>query len=596
MVFDGDLRQPDEGPSALPSCPDGGRMSDAATPTLVSVNVGMPADVAWRGKTVHTGIYKNPVQGPVMVRRLNIDGDGQGDLNGHGGEQRAVMVYQTESYDHWRRHFGRDDLRPGMFGENFTITGLGDDEVCIGDRYRIGQAEFEVTQPRVTCFRVGMRLDAPDMPNLLVAHHRPGFYFRVISEGVVAAGDEIVRTRRGRHELSVADVDALLYLPDRDDVLLRKAVDVPALSPGWRQSFADLLGAHDNPAQASSPPIGVEPGWTGFRSLRVAQTRRESPTVLSIELEASDGSTLPVARPGQFLTLRLPAGDPAPLRSYSLSSAGARYRISVKREEQGRVSGWIHANVGAGTVVQAAAPRGDFYLGDETVPVVLVSAGIGITPVLAMLHALAAQHSEREVWWLHITRDAQSLAFGEEVGGLIESLAHARQHVFYTAETGRPDAAAVAALGLPREAIAYLCGPELFMADMRSALAGAGIDESRIRSELFGALPPINPGITNTPQRTPHVPDGPSGTGPAVAFARSGITANWSEDYGSILELAEACDVPTRFSCRSGVCHICVTPLVDGTVTYRQSPLEPPAGGSVLICSAQPHEGVVLDL
>ena len=172
--------------------------SDAASSTLVSVNVGMPADVAWRGKTVYTGIYKNPVTGPVMVRRLNIDGDGQGDLAGHGGEQRAVMVYQTESYDYWSRFLGRDDLQPGHFGENFTITGLGDDEVCIGDRYVIGGAEFEVTQPRVTCFRVGMRLGEPEIPNLLVAHHRPGFYFRVITEGRVQAGDAIVRTRRGQ--------------------------------------------------------------------------------------------------------------------------------------------------------------------------------------------------------------------------------------------------------------------------------------------------------------------------------------------------------------------------------------------------------------
>jgi ferredoxin-NADP reductase/MOSC domain-containing protein YiiM len=565
-------------------------------PGLVSVNVGMPADVAWRGKTVHTGIYKNPVQGPVMVRRLNIDGDGQGDLGGHGGEQRAVMVYQSESYDHWQRHFGRDDLAPGMFGENFTISGLADDEVCIGDRYRIGQAEFEVTQPRVTCFRVGMRLGEPEMPNLLVAHHRPGFYFRVIEEGVVAAGDEIVRTRRGRHELSVSDIDALLYLPDRDVDMLRRAIDVPALSPGWQQSFAELLAAHENRSDATPPPIGTEPGWNGFRTLRVAETRRESPTVLSIELEATERGTLPVARPGQFLTLRLPSGDPAPLRSYSLSSAGPRYRISVKREDHGLASRWIHDNVRAGVVMEAAAPRGDFYLGDEAVPVVLASAGIGITPVLAMLHALAAQHSEREIWWVHITRDEQTLAFGGEVGELIESLAHARQHVFFTAETGRPDAAAIAALGLPREAIAYLCGPELFMTEMRSALAAAGIDAARIHSELFGALPPINPGITPTPHRSPHLPDGPSGTGPPVSFARSGITVNWSQSYDSILELAEACDVPTRFSCRSGVCHICVTPLVDGAITYTPQPLELPADGTVLICSAQPRSGVVLDL
>ncbi|MGZ5364933.1 MAG: flavin reductase family protein, partial [Mycobacterium sp.] len=193
-------------------------------------------------------------------------------------------------------------------------------------------------------------------------------------------------------------------------------------------------------------------------------------------------------------------------------------------------------------------------------------------------------------------RDAQSLAFGGEVSELIDSLANARQRVFFTAESGRPDAAAVLALGLPHNAIAYLCGPQPFMADMRGALAGAGIEESQIRSELFGALPPINPGITDAPHRTPHLPDGPPGTGPAVSFARSGITVNSSENYDSILELAEDCDVPTRFSCRSGVCHICATPLVDGTITYRQPPLELPAEGSVLICSAQPCQGVVLDL
>lgn len=152
-----------------------------------------------------------------MVRRLNIDGDGQGDLGGHGGEQRAVMVYQTESYEFWKRYLNRNDLKPGHFGENLTITGLSDYDVCIGDRYRIGNAEFEVTQPRVTCFRVGLRLGEPEMPNLLVAQHRPGFYFRVITEGCVQAGGRIVRTRRWRHQLSVADVDALLYLPHKDN-------------------------------------------------------------------------------------------------------------------------------------------------------------------------------------------------------------------------------------------------------------------------------------------------------------------------------------------------------------------------------------------
>ncbi|MET8850824.1 MOSC domain-containing protein [Amycolatopsis sp. NPDC004625] len=356
---------------------------------LVSLNVGLPKDVPWRGRTVHTGIFKHPVGGRRMVRRLNVDGDGQGDLGGHGGENRAVLVYQRQSYEHWRRFLGRDDLQDGRFGENFTVDGLPDDEVHIGDRYRIGEAEFEVTQPRVTCFRVGMRLGEPRMPSLLVAHHRPGFYLRVVTEGHVQAGDEIVRTRTGRHELSVADVDALLYLPGRDRDTLRQALDIPALSPGWQGSFRELLAAPEPPAPR---------GWSGFRPLRVTRVVPESATVTSLHLEAGDGAPLPRPEPGQYLTLRVPgAGDPAPVRSYSLSAAPSEreYRISVKRD--GVVSRYLHTRLAAGAVVDVAAPRGDFVLAGGDRPVVLVSAGIGVTPVLAMLHALAAGRTAREV-------------------------------------------------------------------------------------------------------------------------------------------------------------------------------------------------------
>ncbi|SPM30472.1 sulfurase, partial [Mycobacterium terramassiliense] len=564
---------------------------------LVSINVGMPKDVQWRGKTVFTGIWKTPVQGPVMVRRLNLDGDGQGDLGGHGGEQRAVMVYQVESYEFWRTYLGRDDLGPGQFGENFTITGLGDDEVCIGDRYRIGEAEFEVTQPRVTCFRVGMRLGEPKMPNLLVSQHRPGFYFRVISEGTVRAGDDIVRTRRGRHELSVADVDALLYLPNRNDEQLRKVVDVAALSPGWQQSFRDMLAG---PGSAAAPPIGVEPSWAGFRPLRVTQIHRESPQVLSIRLESEDRAALPPPLPGQYLPVRLAgAGEPAPLRSYSLSGdpAAGEYRISVKREDHGLVSRWLHAHIQPGSVIEAAAPRGDFYLTEDNGPVVLFSAGIGATPVLAMLHALSAAGSGRDVWWLHTSRNPETEPFATEVTALIDPLPHAHRRVFYTETQGRLDQESIAALGLPPEATVYLCGPTQFMADIREYLAAAGLDPARIHSELFGALPAINPGVVETGERrTPHPPDGTPGAGPSISFARSGLTVNWSPDYASILDLAEACDVPTRFACRSGVCHVCVTGIVSGTTTYLQPPLEDPGEGKVLICSAAPCSDLVLDL
>src|ERR1022692_4338369 len=208
---------------------------------LVSVNVGMPKDVSWQGRTVRTAVWKEPVGGPAMVRRLNIDGDGQGDLAGHGGEQRAVFVYQIESYRYWQDQLGRADFSHGQFGENFTVQGLADHEVCIGDRYQIGDAVFEVTQPRVTCFRVGIRLDDPRIPALLVSHHRPGFYFRVLAEGAVQAGQEIIKLASGPGGMTVAEIDALLYLPGHPRQQVLRAMRIPALSGGWKTSFSEIL-------------------------------------------------------------------------------------------------------------------------------------------------------------------------------------------------------------------------------------------------------------------------------------------------------------------------------------------------------------------
>jgi ferredoxin-NADP reductase/MOSC domain-containing protein YiiM len=577
---------------------------------LLSVNVGLPKDVAWQGHTVYTGIWKQPVDGPRMVRRLNIDGDGQGDLNGHGGEQRAVFVYQIESYRHWQEYLGRDDLGYGEFGENFTIEGLGDDEVCIGDRYRIGEAEFEVTQPRVTCYRVGIRLGEPRMPALLVAHHRPGFYLRVIVEGRVRAGDEIVRTRIGPHALSVADIDALLYLPDRDIERLHAAVDIPALSPGWQQSFRELLDSDGRGTAAGAPPIGVEPAWPGFRRLRVAELTPETSTVTSVYLVADDGGALPAALAGQYITVRAAgAGDPAPVRSYSLSSTpGAQtYRISVKREPHGVVSTFLNTRLQPGTLLDVAAPRGEFVLADGAGPVLLVSAGVGATPVLAMLQELAAAGSTRDLWWIHAARNASQHAFAAEAHRLLRSLPSAHERIFYTAADaepppdstvirGRPTRAALADLHLPADATAYICGPAAFMTDVGAALVALGVAADRVHTELFGALPAVNPGLTDSDRPAPHQPSGPPGTGPQITFARSGLIARWSGRERSLLELADACDVPTRWSCRTGVCHTCATPILAGAVSYAPDPLEPPDPGEVLVCCSQPDSDVVLDL
>jgi ferredoxin-NADP reductase/MOSC domain-containing protein YiiM/ferredoxin len=582
-------------------------------PSVLSVNVGLPKDVPWQGRTVYTGVWKQPVRGPVVVRRLNIDGDGQGDTDGHGGEQRAVLVYQIQSYAHWQRHFGRDDFTYGQFGENLTVDGLPDDEVCIGDRYRIGEAEFEVTQPRVTCYRVGMRLGEPELPALLVSHHRPGFYMRVITEGHIQAGDQIVKTRVGPGALSVADIDALLYLPARDPATLRLALHIPALSPGWQDSFRELLTAADAASTRRDTPSGTvplaEPTWAGFRPLRVADVVPESTTVTSVHLVAPDGSRLPPARAGQYLTLRMPgAGRPAPVRSYSLSSApdASTYRISVKHEPHGVASSYLTTRLQPGTLLEVAAPRGDFVLGAGSGPVLLISAGIGVTPVLSMLHELAARRSTREIWWLHGARMPQEHPLAGEAHALLASLPHAYEHVFYSAAAvagRRPPGTArrltkdeLARLDVPVGASAYVCGPASFMDDMQRALAGIGVDPSHIHTELFGAMPSVNPGLTGQTHRSPHQPPGPPGTGPLVTFARSSISAPFPTNRRSMLELADACDVPTRWSCRSGVCHTCITPLLSGAVVYSPDPLDPPTDGQVLICCAQPDTDVVLDM
>ena len=580
--------------------------------TLVSLNVGMPRDVSWQGRTVFTGVFKDPVTGPRRVRRLNVDGDGQGDLGGHGGEQRAVFVYQLDSYRYWERELGRTDLAPGQFGENFTVEGLADADVCIGDRYAIGTAVFEVTQPRVTCYRVGIRMNDPRIPALLVSHHRPGFYFRVLEEGDVEAGDDIVKVASGPEEMAVADVDALLYLPGHTRQQLLRALRIPALSPGWQSSFRALLDGEQGSGNAGLAVTSPPPAWPGFRRLTVTAITPESDSVVSIRLEDPEGARVPAPRPGQYLTLRVqPDGDARPLlRNYSLSGPpdGGFYRITVKRERDGAASGFLHTRLAVGDGLDVAAPRGTFLLDRSDAPVLLLSAGIGATPVLAMLQALVEEHSDREIWWLHGARSGREHPFAAEARALVDALPNASARVLYSRpgpddvegrdydRVGRLSASALAELDPPHDAEAYICGPTPFMDELSAALAAAGLDASRIHTEPFGPAAGLTPGIAATPARPPHPPAGEPGSGPTIEFARSGLAIPWSGEYTSLLELAEACDVPVRWSCRTGVCHNCETTLIAGDLDYSPDPVEPPAEGSALICCSQPRDDVVLDL
>jgi ferredoxin-NADP reductase/MOSC domain-containing protein YiiM len=581
-----------------------------ATVTVTSLNVGMPKEVAWGGRTVLTGVWKDAVADRRAVTRLNIDGDGQGDLAGHGGPNRAVLVYQEQAYAFWREHLGRPDLTAGRFGDNITIDGFADDEVCVGDRYRIGTAEFEVSQPRVTCFRVGMRNDEPRLASLMVKHGRPGFYMRVLVEGEIGAGDEMVLVERDAAGLSVAETDALLYLPDPDRDRLAVARDHAALSRGWRDSFAEML----DPDRDGQGDAADGPAWAGFRPLRVDRIAPETPTVTSIYLTEPEGLQLPPARAGQYLTLRLPGeAVTSPLvRNYSLSApaTGVGYRISVKREPGGAFSNLLHDTIRAGDLVDAAAPRGDFVLGTTDAPTVLASAGIGLTPVLPMLEQLLANDAGRDIWWLHGARTLEEYPLIAEVQAAVGRTPRLRVHTWLTRaeppsegelssfgswHRGRLGADALRALDLPVEAQAYICGPTAFIEETTAALVGLGLSPSAVSSELFGTLAVLNPGVVGEEAQRPHAP-AHLGDGPRVTFTRSLLEVPWSDDYTSLLELAEACSVPTRWSCRTGVCHNCVTPLVAGEVAYFEEPLTYPAPGTALICCSRPDGEVVLDL
>ena len=594
-------------------------MKHCEIPHLLSVNVGLPDDIAWHGQTVHTAVWKRAVAGRRMARRLNLDGDGQGDLMGHGGEHRAVFVYQIESYRYWQRELGRNDFSFGQFGENFTVDGLPDDEVCIGDRYRIGGALFEVTQPRVTCYRVGIRMDEPRMAALLVAHGRPGFYFRVIEEGEVEAGQAIVKVSSGAQHMSVAKVNALLYLPGHPREDLERALRIPALSAGWKGSFQALLqqapGANPaggNPGLAPTDVSLAPPAWPGFRRMRVTEKTRESDDVISLALEPADALALAIPAAGQFVVLRLQAGgEAAPLmRSYSLSGAPGmtQYRVSIKCEEGSATGAYVDHQISVGDMLEMSAPRGSFTLSAGERPLVLASAGIGITPVLAMLHALAAASSTREVWWLYGARDGRHHPFAQEVRALLRRLPRSRGCVWYSRggaadqlgtdfdAHGRMEVKHFDALGVPREADFYLCGPATFMHSLMADLKGWGVALGRIHTEVFGSGESSTPGIVASHDRPVHRPAGPAGTGPRVSFARSKLAIAWDAKYRSLLELAEACDVPVKWSCRTGVCHRCESGLVAGAVDYEPDPIESPAGGNVLICCSRPRSDVVIDL
>jgi ferredoxin-NADP reductase len=413
--------------------------------------------------------------------------------------------------------------------------------------------------------------------------------------------------------MTVAEINALLYSPDHARDRLERALRIEALSPGWRSSFEALLQSHTSGNAGLVPDAAAHPAAPGFRPLAVAAIAQESADVHSLTMQSPDPQPLPTAIPGQYVVVRLQrAASGSPLfRSYSLSGplSTERYRISVKIEPNGAAGTYLREHVRLGDPLDVSSPRGSFILQSGERPVVLLSAGIGATPLLAMLYALAAARSTRRVLWLHAARDGEHHPFAGEVRGLMLALTHGRSYVCYSRPgsrdkigvdfdaTGHLSRSVFDEVGVPREANVYLCGPARFMAEMKETLATLGVGPERIHVEIFNGSESMTPGVVSAATRAPHLPQDDRNTGPLVSFARSGITAHWKASaYQSILELAEACDVSVRWSCRAGICHSCESGLVSGEVVYGPEPLDKPADGNVLVCCSQPSSDLVIDL
>ena len=282
--------------------------------------------------------------------------------------------------------------------------------------------------------------------------------------------------------------------------------------------------------------------------------------------------------------------------------------MSIKLEVNGAASTYLHNQVRLGDLLDVAAPRGNFTLQPGEKQVVLLSAGVGATPVLAMLHSLAAEISPREVWWVFGARNGEDHPFAEESRNLVKALPSGKSFIAYSRPgsrdrpgidfdaSGRITVEVLEKLGVPCDADFYLCGPAGFMRDLREGLMAWGVSDDRVHTEIFGPGKSITPGVVDPSHAAPHPPEGPVGSGPRVSFVRSGLNVCWNPKFSSLLDFAEACDVPVRWACRTGVCHTCESGLISGTVDYQPEPLEPPAQGNLLICCSQPKGDVVIDL
>jgi len=576
---------------------------------LLSVNVAPSGPMHVQGEDIRTGFYKQPAASACAIGHMGVAGDERiacaTDLN------RAVLMYQSRYYDEWREELTRS-LPFGTFGENLTFDGPPDAEFYLGDVLQVGSVRLLITQPRFPCRKMTARMgEGNDFPLRYLRSGRLGFFCSVVEPGEVEAGDEVRIDQRAKTGLiPLSEFARVTYFQPDDQEGLERLLASPDLVPEWRIKVERLLRRARGPAG----------GWYEYRPLVVSRRYLASSEVVSLDLHDPAGEPLPAFDAGQFLTLRLDVPNQARpvIRTYTLvgrTDDDLGYRVAVKRESpplgkpsvpRGLASNYLHDEVQRDATLMALSPRGHFIVEPGPRAIVLLSAGIGVTPMLSMLEHLATCPLKRQVLFVHCARSGKEHAFGSRVRDLVANSDVLRSHFLYSRprpddiqgcdydSAGRLTIETLTELLPSLRADFYLCGPETFMRDIVKGLMSHGVPKDQIRYEFFGAGASLFEDEVDTDQ----LPDALDAEGRpiTVTFARTGVTVPWKEGMFSVLSLAECSGLRPDASCRTGLCGTCVCRIDGGDVEYAVEPLEKPASGEVMICCARPTTSIMLDL
>lgn len=562
-------------------------------PTVLSVNVSLPRTVDWRGQQIETGFYKTPVLGPVPLRGVNLSGDDQADRAVHGGPFKTVYAYPHEHYSGWQDLLGVDELDLASFGENVTLSGILEEDVASGDILRIGSAALVVTEPRVPCWKLAMRFGRDDMPVLFARRGLTGWYMGVHAEGTFASGDAVEIEHAAGTRVTIRQLADLRSAPAAaEPALLEVARDLPWITEEWREFIDRLLMRRRNP-RPTAP--------SRRQQLRISNRRMLAEDVVELELASATADSLPPVTPGQFVAFTLTGRDGRPAtRCYSLCGTPGtdRWRIAVKKiddRDAGSplISHRLH-DLPVGQALDAAAPAGTFTLKlhQPGRPLVLVGAGIGVTPIIAMLRAIldAPTPFADPVIVVHACMSASRELYADVFdrahrapGITVHTFSQAGDATIAgIAREGLVDADRLLQLVPDLPADFLVCGPPAMTASLREGLMALGVSSEDFHTEAFGptaarAARVIRPGPCE------------------VTFDRSSYTVLSTDPSETILDVAERYGVFIDSSCRSGSCGTCATGVLDGDVAYPTQPTAPHSQGSVLACLAIPTTNVVID-